>query len=92
MNVTQVYTNPGRQVAQAKKIGSVALNVCGSLVWNLFRVHLSGAHNVAMTSGFLNVCAPLTFRVISEFLSVSDRLFERALGTKKCQILKWKHP
>lgn len=52
MHVTQGYTNPGRQVVQATKFCTVALNVCGSSVLNLLRVHLSGAHNFAMALGF----------------------------------------
>jgi len=66
MHVTQGYTNPGRQVVQATKLCTVALNVCGSSVWNLLRVHLSGAHSFAMASGFVKVCATPTFHIITE--------------------------
>jgi hypothetical protein len=38
---------------------------------------------------FFRVSATLTFRIIAESLSVSGRLFDRTLGTKKCQIWKW---
>ena len=50
MHITQGYTNPGRRVVQGTKFWTVALSVCGSSVWNLLHVHLSGAHNFAMAS------------------------------------------
>lgn len=34
----QACTNPGRQVPMATKFCTVAPNICGSSVWNLFRV------------------------------------------------------
>lgn len=36
----QGCTNPGRQVARATKIVTVATNICGSLVWYLRLVSL----------------------------------------------------
>jgi len=89
MRIRQWYTNPGRQVARATKFCTVALNVCGPSVWNLLRVHLLAPTFLSWLLDFLKVCATLTFHFIAESLSVSCRLFDRTLGTKKCQILKW---
>jgi hypothetical protein len=57
-HIKKACKNSSHHVAKVTKFGTVAPNICGPLVWNVFLINLVASRTFEVDPDFWKICAP----------------------------------